>query len=97
MTDKELDYLCNRIADLVIKGIIKAQGELDQQFFEEAKRQGYELEVTNFAGPQDKEEIILGEIARLMTMLEVHVQNEDYEKAAVVKNKIRHLENKLKN
>ena len=96
MTDKELDNLCNKIADLVIKGLIEAQGKLDRQFFEEAKRQGYELEVTNFAGPQDQEEIILGEIARLMTMLEVHVQNEDYEKAAVVKNKIRHLENKLK-
>ena len=96
MTDKELDDLCNRIADLVIKGIIEAQGKLDRQFFEEAKRYGYELEVTSLAGPQDQEEIILGEIARLMTMLDIHVQNEEYEKAAIIKNKIRHLENKLK-
>lgn len=96
MTEQELEYWSNKIADLVIKGIIEKQKELDQNFFAEAKKHGYELEVSDFAGPGDQEEIILGEIARLMTMLDLHVQNEDYEKAAIIKNKINHLENKLK-
>ena len=42
-----------------------------------------------------EEELILAEIARLMTLLSSYEQNEQYEKAAIVHNKLKILENKL--
>ena len=43
----------------------------------------------------DKEELLLAEMARLMTLLSSYEDKEEYEKAAIVQNKIRILQKKL--
>ena len=43
------------------------------------------------------EDLILSEIARLTTLLSSYEEDEHYESAAIILNKIKHLENKLKN
>ena len=43
----------------------------------------------------DEEELLLAEMARLMTLLSTYEEKEEYEKAAIVQNKIRILQKKL--
>ena len=44
-----------------------------------------------------QEDLILSEIARLTTLLSSYEEDEHYEAAAIILNKIKHLEKKLKN
>jgi protein-arginine kinase activator protein McsA len=44
-----------------------------------------------------EEELMLAEIARLMTLLSSYEDRELYEKAAIINRKINHLKNKLNN
>ena len=91
MTKDELDYLVERIADLVIVGLIEKQKEWDQQFTNDVNQmfgQGYSL-------VQDEEQLLLAELARLMTLLSQYEEREQYEKAAIVNNKIQKIQNKL--
>ena len=45
----------------------------------------------------DQEEILVGELARLQTQLNMLEDRQEYEKCAIIKNRIRNIENKLKN
>jgi len=45
----------------------------------------------------DQEEILVGELARLNTQLHMLEDRQEYEKCAIVKARIRNIENKLKN
>ena len=45
----------------------------------------------------DKEEILISELARLNTILCMLEETEQFEKCAIVKNRIRNIENTLKN
>ena len=45
----------------------------------------------------DNEEILIGELARLNTVLSMLEEREQYEKCLIVKNRIRNIENRLKN
>ena len=45
----------------------------------------------------DDEEDLLAELARCMTLLNRALDREEYEKCEILKNKIRRIENKLKN
>ena len=42
-----------------------------------------------------EEELLVGELARLMTLLNTYEDKEEYEKAAIIKNKIDKINNKL--
>ena len=91
MTKDELDYLAERIADLVMVGLIEKQKEWDQQFTTDVNQmfgQGYSI-------AQDEEQLLLAELARLMTLLSQYKEREQYEKAAIVQNKIQKIQNKL--
>ena len=44
-----------------------------------------------------QEEVLLAEIVRLTTLLSMYESREQYEAAAIIHNKIKHLESKLKN
>tara|TARA_R100000008_G_scaffold38561_1_gene22030 strand:- start:403 stop:690 length:288 start_codon:yes stop_codon:yes gene_type:complete len=46
---------------------------------------------------QDKEEILVGELARLNTVLSMLEDREEYEKCLIIKNRIRNIEATLKN
>lgn len=91
MTEQELKFLATKIADLVVEGLIKKQQEWDQQFTSDVEQMfggGY-IQV------QDEEQLLLAELARLMTLLSGYEESEQYEKASIVNNKIRMIQNKL--
>ena len=91
MTEKEIEALAIRVADLVMVGLIEKQKEWDQQFTNDVNEmfgQGYSL-------VQDEEQLLLAELARLMTLLSQYEEREQYEKAAIVNNKIQKIQNKL--
>ena len=46
-------------------------------------------------GNASDEEVLLAELARLMTLLSSYEEREQYEKAAIIKNKIERIKNKL--
>jgi protein-arginine kinase activator protein McsA len=50
-----------------------------------------------FVRQVSEEELLLAEIARLMTLLSSYEDKEQYEKAAIIKNKIDKLKTKLEN
>jgi protein-arginine kinase activator protein McsA len=88
MTNEEME----RLADLIVKKIIEQQNEIDKAFFEgmnEAIDKGHEFTV------ESQEDILLGELARLQTMLAKYEHEEHYEKAGIIANKIKWLENKI--
>ena len=88
MTNSEME----KLADLIVKRIIEQQNEIDKTFFDnmqEAMQQGAEFNVAS------EEDILLGELARLQTMLAKHEHDEEYEKASIIANKIKWLENKI--
>jgi len=91
MTEQELDFLANKIADLVIEGLIKKQQEWDQQFTSDVEQ----MFGGGYVQMQDEEQLLLAELARLMTLLSQYEESEQYEKAAIVNNKIRMIQNKL--
>ena len=88
MTNSEME----KLADLIVKRIIEQQNEIDKTFFDnmqEAMQQGAEFNIAS------EEDILLGELARLQTMLAKHEHDEEYEKASIIANKIKWLENKI--
>ncbi len=88
MTNSEME----KLADLIVKRIIEQQNEIDKTFFDnmqEAMKKGAEFNVVS------EEDILLGELARLQTMLAKHEHDEEYEKASIIANKIKWLENKI--
>ena len=91
MTDKEIDKLAELIADK----LIAKQQEYDEQFHidlqETMEKEG------GFIRQVSEEELMLAEIARLMTLLSSYEDRELYEKAAIINRKINHLKNKLNN
>jgi ATP-dependent DNA ligase len=91
MTEDEIEKLAERIADLVMIGLIEKQKEWDQQFTTDVNQMfgaGYNV-------MQDEEQLLLAELARLMTLLSQYEETEQYEKAAIVQNKIQRIQNKL--
>ena len=91
MTNKEIDKLAELIADK----LIAKQKEYDEQFHIDLQET-----ISDKLGKVEhvsKEELLLAELARLMTLLSSYEERELYEKAAVIAGKIKHLQNKLEN
>lgn len=89
------------LAEKVFKLIMDRQAELDQQFIEQVKASGQDIEIAlqqdvfGNQGNASDEEVLLAELARLMTLLQAYEDKEQYEKAAIIKNKIEKIEIKL--
>jgi hypothetical protein len=101
MTEQEMNDFADILAEKVFKLIMDRQAELDEQFIEQVKASGHDIELTIqqdvFGNRKNatEEEVLLAEIARLMTLLSAYEDKEQYEKAAIIKRKIEHIENKL--
>lgn len=102
MTEKEMDKFSDLLAEKVFKLIMDRQAELDQQFIEQVKASGQDIEIAlqqetlpKWNTNATEEEVLLAELARLMTLLQAYEDKEQYEKAAIIKNKIEKLEYKL--
>ena len=101
MTEEEMDKFSDLLAEKIFKLIMDRQAELDQQFIEQVKASGQDIEITlqqDIFGNQrhaTEEETLLAELARLMTLLQAYEDKEQYEKAALIKHKIERIEIKL--
>ena len=89
MTDKDI----NRLAELLFEKIMERQDKFDNNVQEEVERileQGFIQDhgLTN-------EEFFIGELARLQTILMLYEDKEEFEKAALILNKIKKIERKL--
>jgi protein-arginine kinase activator protein McsA len=71
------------LADKIVDKIV-------DKFFKSGE---FEIEEVNNI---NQEQILLGEIARLMTLLSSYEEKEEYEKAAIIKRKIEILENHIR-
>ena len=89
MTDKEIE----KLAELITDKLIAKQKEYDEQFHIDL--QETMMKDGGFVRQVSEEELLLAEIARLMTLLSSYEDKEQYEKAAIIHNKIKILETKL--
>ena len=83
----------NRIAEMVVDKIIARQKAYDEEFKAEIQDMVADNENLEF-GTITEDEIIADEIIKLNNRLEQLEENEDYEAARIVANKIKHLKNK---
>jgi len=90
MTEKEM----NQLADIIVDKLIEKQKEYDEQFHIDI--QETMMKDGGYIRQLSTEELLLAEIGRLMTLLSSYEDKEQYEKAAIIKNKIDKLKNKLK-
>jgi protein-arginine kinase activator protein McsA len=90
MTEKQM----NDLANLIVSKLIEKQKEYDEQFHIDI--QETMMKDGGYIRQLSTEELLLAEIGRLMTLLSSYEDKEQYEKAAIIKNKIDKLKNKLK-
>ena len=87
MTDKQLEYLANKIASLVIDGLDEKQKQWDKELI---------VELQETLPTQDKEQKLLTELAEAMTALDYNLKQENYIRCGELKATILHLEQQLK-
>ena len=91
MNDKELDKLADLVAEKVFAKLISKQQEWDKKFSSEMESMydGKHVEIV------DEEDILMAEMARLIALLSSYEETEQYDKAAIVHNKIKSLQDKI--
>ena len=90
MTNEELEIL----AELLFDKLMERQEEYDREFEENVQdmfKAGFtaELKLT-------EEELMIGELARLQTLMMLYENKEEYEKAAVLLKKVNDIKKKLR-
>ena len=89
MTDKEMNKLADIIVDKLLTTYIKEQSKW-------YTTNTFDLFMQNSRKPvESSEEKLLGELASLMTQLNLHQEKEEYEKCAEIKKKIDELRKKI--
>ena len=99
MNNEEKMRLAEYIADLVVN---RLNSQFDFQVREEQEIDNTELLIDDLLNDKtsisdDIEEHLIAELARLTTLLTIYEDKEQYEKASIIKNKIRIINKKLDN
>lgn len=96
MTKKEIQML----ADLIFDRIVERQEQMDEDYHNQVRKlyeNGFVIDdVTNKFG-MDEEEKLVGELAKLQTIMMILEGKEEYEKAAIIQKKIAKINNILNN
>ena len=93
MTEEEM----NKLADLIVKKIMDRQVEYDAEFLREISKDDLKDIEVSFQDPYLKKNEILGrQIEALEELLNVHLENEDYESAARCVENINFLRSQIK-
>ena len=92
MTDKEMNKLADMIVDKLLTRYIKNQAS-----WYTSSTLSFDDFMKHSKKPKTTEEELLGELASLMTQLNLHQEKEEYEKCAEIKNKIDELKKKIDN
>jgi len=94
MTKKEIQML----ADLIFDRIVEKQEQMDEDYHNQVRKlyeNGFVIDdVTNKFG-MDEEERLVGELAKLQTIMIILEGKEEYEKAAIILKKINKINKKL--
>ena len=101
MTEDEIE----RLAELLFDRIMQRQEEADAEYAEQIQKlvnEGYTIsnaQVEQFKDELglDDEERLVGELARLQTIMMIFEGKEEYEKAAMIQKKIRKINKRLNN
>ena len=100
MTKKEIPML----ADLIFDRIMEKQEDADAEYAEQIQKlvsQGYTIsDITSNKTDElglNAEERLVGELARLQTIMMIFEDKEEYEKAAMIQKKIEKINFKLNN
>ena len=90
MTNEELEIL----AELLFDKLMERQEEYDKEFEESVQdmfKAGFTAEIK-----LTEEELMIGELARLQTLMMLYENKEEYEKAAVLLKKVNDIKKKLR-
>ena len=90
MTNEELEIL----AELLFDKLMERQEQYDREFEESVQdmfKAGFAAEIK-----LTEEELMIGELARLQTLMMLYENKEEYEKAAVLLKKVNEIKNKLR-
>ena len=82
MTDKQIEQIAIRVADIVIQALEDKQQEWDKALVADLHE-------------QNTEQQLLAQLATAMTQLDFALSNEDYTKCAELKQQILKIENQL--
>jgi protein-arginine kinase activator protein McsA len=93
MTDEQME----KFAEIIFQKLLTRQAEFDKQFIEQVKESGGSLEVdyNDEVFGLDEKLVLQMEIAKLSELLSQHEENEDYNEAAKVHDKLNKLIDKL--
>tara|TARA_R100000278_G_scaffold79764_1_gene61718 strand:- start:70 stop:375 length:306 start_codon:yes stop_codon:yes gene_type:complete len=94
MTENEIQ----RLADLIFDRICEKQEQLDQEYAQQIQKlynDGYVIDTVTDKYDLNEEERLVGELAKLQTIMMIFEDKEEYENAAVVKKKIDRINRKL--
>lgn len=93
MTEEQME----KLAEIIFQKLLTRQAEFDKQFIEQVKQSGGSLEVeySDKIFGMDQKEILQQEIADLSKLLSQCEENEEYEKAIKVNDKLNKLIDKL--
>ena len=89
MTDKQIEMISQRVAELVIASLEEKQKEWDTNLVQELK---------SFEAPiyDNAEEKLLKELAEAMTALDYNLKLENYTRCSELQKEILQIENQLK-
>ena len=98
MTEKQIQ----RLADLIFDRMMEKQEEADIEYANQIQKlynNGYVIEKSNqnYMDGLNEEERLVGELARLQTIMMIFEDKEEYEKAAMILKKINIINKKLNN
>ena len=98
MTEKQIQ----RLADLIFDRMMEKQEEADIEYANQIQKlynNGYVIEKSNqnYMDGLNEEERLVGELARLQTIMMIFEDKEEYEKAAMILKKINIINRKLNN
>ena len=85
----------NQLADIIIAKLEVKQQQWDEEFHSSIADM-YGKEGYKEAFVMSEEEMLIGELARLQTILMIYENNEEYEKAAIVLSKLNAVKTKLR-
>ena len=96
MNEEEIE----RLADLLFDRIMIRQEESDREYAEQIMKlakDGYVVDDITDKLELNQEEKLVGELAKMQTIMMILEDREEFEKAAVIQKKIRNINKKLNN
>lgn len=94
MTKKEIQML----ADLIFDRIVEKQERMDEDYHNQVKKlyeNGFIIDDTADKFGMNEEERLVGELAKMQTIMMILEDKEEYEKAAIILKKINNINKKL--